>query len=113
MTGEARGTAECGELSRRELPASGFQSEWSGRGLNYTKDLDPRKQRWLAKCIRESSHIEDLEALLTHGGVNLMEMACSPASILSTKMADKFGEGAIKRASSWNGHTLGTPAGNQ
>ena len=42
-----------------------------------------------------------------------MEVACSPASILSTKMAEKFGEGAVRRVSTWNGHKLGTPSGNQ
>ena len=42
-----------------------------------------------------------------------MEVACSPSSILSTMMAEKFGEGAIRRVGSWNGHKLGTPAGDQ
>ena len=42
-----------------------------------------------------------------------MEVACSPASILSSKMAEKFGEGAIRRVSAWNGHKLGTTTGNQ
>ncbi|CAK0829393.1 unnamed protein product, partial [Prorocentrum cordatum] len=54
--------------------------------------LDPRKQRWLAKCIQENGHLEDYEALMAHGGTKLMEVACSPTSILSTKMAEKFGE---------------------
>ena len=28
-------------------------------------------------------------------------------------MAEKFGEGAIRRVSAWNGHKLGTTTGNQ
>ena len=58
-------------------------------------------------------HTEDAEALMAHGGVKLMELACSPASILSTKMAEKFGQGAIRRISAWNGYQLGTTSGNQ
>eukprot|EP00974_Lingulodinium_polyedra_P014213 1377036-Lingulodinium_polyedra.AAC.1 len=41
-----------------------------------------------------------------------MEVACSPKSILATKMAEKFGEGAIRRLSAWNDHKLGTAEGN-
>ncbi|CAK0885734.1 unnamed protein product [Prorocentrum cordatum] len=96
-----------------QLNQSGSQSEWPGRSLNYTEEPDPRKQRWLAKCIKENDHTEDLEALLAHGRVKLLEVACSPASILSAQMAEKCGEDAIRRASSWNGHKLGTPDGSQ
>ncbi|CAK0895531.1 unnamed protein product, partial [Prorocentrum cordatum] len=82
-------------------------------GLNCTKELDPRKQRWLAKCIKENGHLEDYEALVAHGGTKLMEVACNPTSILSTKMAKKFGEDAVCRISAWNGFKLGTNGGNQ
>ncbi|CAK0836529.1 unnamed protein product [Prorocentrum cordatum] len=109
--GAPRGTE--GSEFRGQFSRSGAQSEWSGRGLNHVKELDPRKQRWLAKCIRESNSTEDFEALMAHGGVKLMELACSPASILSSKMAEKFGEEAVQRVSSWNGHKLGTAPGNQ
>ncbi|CAK0792341.1 unnamed protein product, partial [Prorocentrum cordatum] len=68
---------------------------------------------FVAVCIRESNSTEDFEALMAHGGVKLMELACSPASILSSKMAEKFGEEAVRRVSSWNGHKLGTSPGNQ
>ncbi|CAK0903376.1 unnamed protein product, partial [Prorocentrum cordatum] len=77
------------------------------------QELDPRKQRWLAKCIQENGHFEDYEALMAHGSTKLMEVACSPTSILSTKMAEKFGEDAVCRISAWNGFKLGTPGGNQ
>ena len=77
--------------------------------MNYAKDLDPRKQRWLAKCVKDTGDAEDLDALLAHGGVKLMEVACSPASILSTKVAEKLGEESIRRISAWNGYKLGTP----
>ncbi|CAK0832546.1 unnamed protein product [Prorocentrum cordatum] len=40
-TGEDRGAAKLNELHRRELRSSEFQSERPGRGLNYTKELDP------------------------------------------------------------------------
>ena len=73
----------------------------------------PRKQRWLAKCIKETGHTEDFDALIAHGGIKLMGVACSPASILITKMAEKFGEDAVRRVSAWNGHKLGAPAGDQ
>ena len=33
-----------------------------------------------------------------------MEVACSPASILSTKVAEKLGEDSIRRISVWNGY---------
>ncbi|CAK0871003.1 unnamed protein product, partial [Prorocentrum cordatum] len=56
---------------------------------------------------------EDYEALMAHGGTKLMEVACSPTSILSTKMAEKFGKDAVCRVSAWNGFKLGTPGGNQ
>ena len=42
-----------------------------------------------------------------------MEVACSPASILSTKIAEKFGKDSICRISAWNGYKLGTSAGGQ
>ncbi|CAK0873360.1 unnamed protein product [Prorocentrum cordatum] len=111
VAGAPRG-AEGSEF-RGQFYRSGAQSEWSGRGLNHVKEPDPRKQRWLAKCIRESNSTEDFEALIAHGGAKLMELACSPASILSTKMAEKFGEEAVQRVSSWNGHELGAAQGNQ
>ena len=95
------------------MPVAGpLGREWSGRGLNHTKEPDPQKQRWLAKCVKEQDHT-DFEALFAHSGIEFMEVACSPASFLSTKMAEKFGEDSIKRVSELNGHKLGTPGGDQ
>ena len=42
-----------------------------------------------------------------------MEVACSPASILSTKIAEKFGEESICRISAWSGYKLGAPEGDR
>ena len=47
------------------------------------------------------------------GGVRLMEIAYSPASTVSMKMAEKFGEDAVQQLSGWSGHRLGTTQGNQ
>ena len=77
------------------------------------KELDAWRQRWLAKCIKETGHTEDFEALLAHGGVKLLEVSRGPASLLNAKMAEKCGQGAVRRISSWKGRKLGTLQGNQ
>ncbi|CAK0796441.1 unnamed protein product [Prorocentrum cordatum] len=89
------------QLSQRLEKLEGQPSSTSSNGESFVP------------CIKENGHTEDLNALLAHGGIKLMEVACSLASILSTKMAEKFGEDAVRRFSAWNGHRLGTPAGNQ
>ncbi|CAK0870312.1 unnamed protein product [Prorocentrum cordatum] len=105
--------AALNQLNQRIGQLEDQASSASSNAGSFVPELDPRKQRWLAKCIKENGHLEDYEALMAHGGTKLMEVACSRTSILGTKMAEKFGEDAACRISAWNGFELGTPGGNR
>ena len=61
---------------------------WS-EGLGGPVYMDKQTQKYLTKQLHEFSGKTEFEAMIGSQGTVLMEVACSPASILSAKIEDQ------------------------
>ena len=81
--------------------------------MNNVKCITTSQAKEMAAVVAslgEANAIE-WECLLNCKRIHLMEVCCSPASILSSTMQKKKGHDSVCRISAWNGCNMSTQAG--
>ena len=81
--------------------------------MNEIKSFTASQAKEMAAMMASLGEANAIEwdCLLTCKRIHLMEVCCSPASILSSTMQKRKGDDNVCRVSAWNGCDMSTQAG--